>query len=85
MKIPGSNKPGFRITVSPPWGKDDIFVLASTHPHDIFEKISKKAKACRRTFVQTKGLKITSFPENSVSNLKNETAEISIKIETRPR
>ena len=83
VEIPGSNKPGFRINITPPFGKDKIFVLASTQMNNMFSQVSGKAQGNKNGFWQTKGLQIVSDP------LKNETPAIAeftmvdIEIETR--
>ena len=84
IRIPGSNRPGFKITVSPPWGKDKIYVLASTEAEDIFTKIAERARSSRRTFVQTKGLAIAPQQDEPQKSTVRETADFCIEIETRP-
>ena len=81
VRIPGSNRRGFCIVVSPPWGKDVIHVVGSTRMEDAFSRIAGMVRQERRSFVQTKGLQIMS--EELPGEAERELVEIKVPIETR--
>lgn len=67
VAIPGTDKPGFKIVASPPFGTDEIRFVACTAEAEIFKKAMELAQRETRHFATTRGLQVEAETQIAAS------------------
>ena len=87
VAIPGTDKAGFKIVASPPFGTDEIHFVACTAEAEIFKKAMGLAQRETRHFATTRGLRVEAETQAAACGRDGGGiwANAALSITTKPR
>lgn len=87
VTVPGTDKPGFRLVASSPFGTDEIHFVACTAEADVFRKAMALAQRETRHFATARGLRTEAETQAAASGEGDGEAwaNAALPVTTKPR